>query len=76
GLCTASWKKEKDVLIFDVEIPVNTTATISFPCAKPEQIRENGIQLMKSGEFKFLSTEKDRVRFWVGSGKYRFTIVN
>ncbi|HEY5510923.1 MAG TPA: family 78 glycoside hydrolase catalytic domain [Prolixibacteraceae bacterium] len=75
GLLSSSWKKERDALILDVEIPVNTTATISFPCGKPEQVEENGVSVMKSGEFKFLRIEKDRLLFRVGSGKYHFMVV-
>ncbi len=75
GLLSSSWKKEKDALLLDVEIPVNTTATISFPCVKPEQVEENGVSVLKSGELKFLSTEKDRVLFRAGSGKYHFRVV-
>jgi len=76
GLCMSSWKREKDALILDVEIPVNSTATISFPCGKPEQVLENGVQIIKSVDCKFLGTEKNRVIFRVGSGKYHFEVAN
>ena len=74
GLVSSSWKKENGDLILEVEIPVNTTATIHFPCSKPEQVLENGHSLMNSAEFKFLGTEKGKSLFSLGSGKYRFKI--
>jgi len=76
GRVSSSWKKDSGNLILDVEIPVNTTATIHFPSSKPEQVQENGHSVMNSKEFKFLGTEKGKSLFSVGSGKYRFVVKN
>ena len=72
GNFSANWKKEQGYLIMEVEIPVNTQATIHFPCAKPEQVLERGIKMMNRSEFHFLGTEKGKTLFRVGSGKYLF----
>ncbi len=74
GMVLSSWKKENDDLILEVEVPVNSSATIHFPCAKPEQVQENGNSIMNSTEFKFLGTEKGKSLLSVGSGKYRFRV--
>jgi len=74
GNISAKWKKENGFLLMEVEIPVNTQATIHFPCVKPGQVFENGKTLMNNPEFNFLGTEKGKAVFSVGSGKYLFKI--
>ena len=74
GMRSSAWKKEKNALILTVEIPVNCSATVHFPCAKPEQVEENGHSIMESPEFKFLGRQDGKVLFRVGSGKYRFMV--
>jgi alpha-L-rhamnosidase len=59
GLVVSSWKIEKNKFILDVEIPVNTNATIEFPTNKIETIKEAGAAI----------NAKSKV---VGSGKYHF----
>lgn len=61
GLLSSAWKIENDKLIFDVEIPVNTTATIEFPTEKIETITEGKMNL---------KAKSKSARF--GSGKYHF----
>jgi alpha-L-rhamnosidase len=75
GLRYCSWKKESGSILMDVEIPVNTNAIIHFPCSKAEQIQENGIPILKSGNFKYLGTAKGKEVFQVGSGKYLFKLL-
>jgi len=74
GMRSSAWKKEKNNLILTIEIPVNSSATVYFPCTKPEQVEENGRLIMKSPDFKFLGIEKGKVLFRVGSGKYWFEV--
>lgn len=59
GLVTSSWKIEKNKFIFDVEVPVNTNATIEFPTNKTETVKENGAAINAKSKT-------------VGSGKYHF----
>lgn len=61
GLLSSAWKIENDKFIFDVEIPVNTTATIEFPTEKIETITEGKVNL---------KAKSKSARF--GSGKYHF----
>lgn len=63
GLLSSAWKIENDKLIFDVEIPVNTTATIEFPTEKIETITEGKMNL---------KAKSKSARF--GSGKYHFVM--
>jgi alpha-L-rhamnosidase len=75
GRVSASWVKEKGNWMLEVEIPANTTATIHFPCTKPDQVFENGRSLMQHSEFIFQGTEKGKTLFTVGSGKYLFKTI-
>ncbi len=74
GLVSSSWKKDKSGLILEVEIPVNTTATIHFPCLEPELVEEDGHLIKDSEAFKFLGIQKGKSVFRVGSGKYLFKV--
>jgi alpha-L-rhamnosidase len=75
GQRSCSWEKKSDTLFMDVEIPVNTTATIHFPSSKAEQILENGVPILTSGNFKYLGTENGKEVFKVGSGKFHFKLM-
>ena len=72
GLVSSFWKIENGAWILEVEIPVNTSATIYFPCSNPGLVLEHGHSIMNSKEFRFLGTEKEKSIFSVGSGKYTF----
>ncbi|OYX86137.1 MAG: alpha-L-rhamnosidase [Flavobacteriales bacterium 32-34-25] len=61
GLLSSAWKIENGKFIFDVEIPVNTTATIEFPTEKTATITEGKMNL---------KAKSKSARF--GSGKYHF----
>jgi alpha-L-rhamnosidase len=83
GLVSSSWQKEKDSLILDVVIPVNSQAKVSVPIlgGKAPVIRENneviyqddayvsGVSGISSGR-----REDEYVTFEVGSGSYSFWI--
>ena len=76
GKYTVFWKKDKDGLVLETEIPVNSTATIYFPCQQPQAVHENGKQILNTGDFKFLRIENGKSLFKIGSGRYRFEIKN
>ena len=67
GEILSSWKIENEQLIYDVKIPANTTATITLPNAKI-----NEIELAPSAMENAKQAE-DGVRFKLGSGEYRFS---
>jgi alpha-L-rhamnosidase len=68
GNVSSSWKVDSNEIIFDVEIPCNTKATIYISAQHIESVRENNLPVIanqKEGEY--LVTE-------VGSGSYHFVI--
>ena len=67
GKVSSSWKFENDVFVYEVVVPANTTATITLPYAKAEQVTQDGMPV-KAG-----STQNNNdLQLNVGSGKYLF----
>jgi alpha-L-rhamnosidase len=74
GQLSSHWKLESDRLIFDVEIPSNTTATIYIPANKTDDVSESGSALAAAKEIQVAGTEKEYVVLKTGSGKYHFEV--
>jgi alpha-L-rhamnosidase len=66
GVIRSSWKKSGDNFKLEVEIPVNTTATVYLP-VKP------GAKNV-SADVPAAPSDRDRMAFKVGSGRYTFEI--
>ena len=76
GTIRSSWRLEEDLLYFDVEIPVNTTAEVLLPTGDPTSAREGGRLLGDVPSIRELpATAPDSARFGLGSGRYSFTAV-
>lgn len=75
GKVSSHWKIESGQVGLEVEIPVNTTATIYLPTDKADSIKENGILIstMQSA-IKIKEKNSKYVIVSVGSGKYNFTL--
>lgn len=67
GRITTNWKVESKDLQLEVEIPANTTAELSIPIAKGQQITEGGRAV------RWLAA-KGRALIRTGSGKYHFIV--
>jgi alpha-L-rhamnosidase len=74
GLVSAGWKLNGGKLSLDVEIPCNTTATVSIPASASENISETGKALGSLKEIKIGKTENGYVELNIGSGKYHFEV--
>jgi len=72
GKITSSWKREGENLFLDIQIPVNTTATVYVPAIDVANITENGKTIASVEGLKFIGTRENKVLFEVGSGKYKF----
>ena len=60
-------------LILNVEIPVNTTATIYIPVTGINEVMENGQPLTASKNLQVVNREREYVVVKVGSGRYEFS---
>jgi len=72
GNAASHWKIEGNQLIMEVEIPVNTTATIFIPAKSAAEITESGKPLSASKDITLSGTENGYVVVKAGSGKYVF----
>ena len=76
GTVSSGWKKEGNQLVWNVEIPANTTATLYIPARSAESVKENNAALAAANGLKVLGSEGEYVKVEAGSGKYGFTISN
>ncbi len=73
GKLSASWKIDSNKLLLDIEIPVNTTATVYIPATDAGEVTENGKALSASTDIRIAGREKEYVVLKVGSGSYHFS---
>jgi len=73
GLIVSDWKKKNGTFDWQIEIPVNTTATVYVPAENIRQVLEDGRSAVDVRDLKFLGVNSGYAAFNVGSGKYRFT---
>ncbi len=71
GTVSSHWKRDKGNLYLDIEIPVNTKATIYIPAVATERVTESNTSLASAG-IKVSEKENNYVIVEVGSGKYHF----
>ncbi len=74
GLAASRWQRTEQDLILEVEIPVNTTATIQVPAKEVNAVTEGGKALTSLPDIRVGSSEKGFVTLKIGSGKYRFVV--
>lgn len=72
GLVKSAWEIKGDDFIYEVVIPANTTATVSLPQAKTEQLRINSSEVGPALKQKIKQTEHG-LELELGSGLYRFS---
>ena len=74
GKVSNSWKVQDGKTIMDVDIPVNTKATIFLPATDASRITENGKKLSEVKGIKMNGTKDGYVEIETGSGEYHFVI--
>jgi alpha-L-rhamnosidase len=72
GLVVSDWKKTGRGFDWQIEVPVNTTATVFVPAKSVERVLEDGMFAKNAPGLRFLRMENGRAVFNVGSGKYHF----
>jgi alpha-L-rhamnosidase len=74
GNIISGWRKEGNVARFMIEIPPNTTATVSIPGQQVFEGKKEGPGSIKDAEgVQFIRAEEGRLVFEVQSGRYHFT---
>jgi len=72
GTVSNSWKVENGRILMDVEIPVNTTATVYVPATNADEVKESGKGLFQVNGIKVKDTQDGYVVVDLGSGVYHF----
>lgn len=76
GLIKSAWRKTGNSFEWEVTIPGNSSAVVYIPAKEKKQITESGNDISKVRGIKFLRQEKEFVVFEIGSGEYRFNVIN
>ncbi|MGD9557086.1 MAG: glycoside hydrolase family 78 protein [Mangrovibacterium sp.] len=71
GEIRSDWKLEGEDFVYEVVIPANTTAKVTLPNAKAEQVTLNSAPLGETVK-KSLEQSENGLRLALGSGKYQF----
>jgi alpha-L-rhamnosidase len=74
GKITSNWRKTDNSIKIDIDIPVNTVASIYLPCSEPDKINENNVPIDQAPGVKFIRYENNAAIYSVQSGKYYFMI--
>jgi alpha-L-rhamnosidase len=72
GKISSAWKIENDKFVWDINIPVGSTATAYVPAKDAASVSDSGKPVSESSGVKFLRMEDNRAVFEITSGKYRF----
>ena len=76
GPIACNWKRVDGAVLLNVEIPVNTVATLHLPVSSDGQIHENGRPVADAEGVRFISRNGLTNRYRVESGNYCFTIAD
>ena len=71
GKVKSAWKIEGNEFVYDVTVPANTTATVTLPWAKADQLTVNA-QAMAGAIKESLKQSDQGISVNVGSGSYQF----
>ena len=72
GTLSSGWKVDNDTVEMDVDIPVNTTATVYVPAKDEASVSESNKPVSVSKDIQVTGTEDGYVVLTMGSGKYHF----
>ena len=72
GRIASNWKRDGKLLLLEVTIPANTTATVYVPTMDAASVTESGKPAAQADSVKFLRMENHTAVYAIGSGNYRF----
>jgi alpha-L-rhamnosidase len=58
----------------DVEVPVNTNATVYIPARRVESVKEGDLAITAVPDIKVVGAENGYVAVYLGSGSYHFSV--
>lgn len=72
GRIESSWHYTDDEMHLTIEIPVNTTAVVTLPYAKVNDVTESGSALNQADDILGYSQTGENIKVEIGSGRYQF----
>jgi len=72
GLIVSRWRKQAGQFAWDVNIPVNTSATIYLPTPNPASVTESGRAAARAKGVRLLPPRAGCAVYEIGSGHYHF----
>jgi alpha-L-rhamnosidase len=72
GKIESAWKISGGQFVWDITVPVNTTATVYVPSDDPAKVTEGARQASEAHAVKYLRTEAGAAVYEIGSGSYQF----
>jgi hypothetical protein len=76
GPIKSNWNRVDKTVTCTVEIPVNTSALISFDLSPESKVLEGDQPISKAENIEVISKNKELIICRIGSGKYSFRIEN
>ena len=76
GLIKSEWKKNGNTFEWDITIPGNSSALVYIPAKDRKQITESNNNISKAHGVKYLRQEKEFFVYKVGSGNYKFKVID
>ena len=74
GKLSSQWRSEKEGLFLDMEIPANTTSTVTIPAPEGGLITEGGLPLNNVKDIEVTGVGKGALTLKLGSGLYHFAV--
>ena len=72
GRIVSDWRLAHGRFYLTISVPANTSATVTLPVARADEITEGGGPAASAEGVRFMRAEEGRSVFEVGSGTYRF----
>ncbi|RWY53804.1 alpha-L-rhamnosidase [Mucilaginibacter gilvus] len=76
GTVSSAWAIGGDQLNFDIEIPVNTTASVFIPAKDAASVMDGGKPLKNGKPYQPAKSKENYIMVELGSGKYHYTVTN
>lgn len=74
GIISSAWQKQNNIFELNIEIPVNTAATILLPASNVSSVTEGGRSVHNRNDIKFAGMDNGKVKVKAGSGSYKFLV--
>lgn len=74
GIVASSWKRTAEGILFEYEIPANTSATAFLPVKATSTVSEGGTELSVHPDIAVVSLDACQLVLNLGSGQYKFLI--